>query len=563
MRIVWPNQAEAEHNSLVQEGTQKHMYHPLIRQVCPVFKRMSRVSGRVIFWVLCAMGIAVLTSFLIAPQFILPAEDAVILFQFSRNLATTGAITFIKHGPHAEGATDFGWMVMIAGALKLGIQSVWFVGIANAISSVGLAALLLRIAGCRPRAVQVLFITGVLLATPQYFSAIVGFSTIPFGFLLTLAAFAYLRRKDTLLPLSSLALCLFRPDGVVFAIPMMVAAVAVYPGRVRRFTLYLLYFVLPGVIYFLWRWHYFGQFLPLPFLVKSNAQRVFHLFVLSSVQASAPYLFFGLPLLIIALRGRLRAEGNRPLVVCLIALPTMFYFAMRLDQNIGDRFFFYLPVSTAILIAANWHALRSRSWSCTGLGWAAAARWFLAILAPYRFQFWIIRRYRLDNRAAIARDFGKLPQGTMVVTEAGILPYYSHWKAYDAWGLNTADFAKRLLQPSDVSRLHPDLMLVYTGGHADCFEKQDWRTPYTVRTWQHLTRNLVAGANADHLQLWLVPFGSLSFRKHHGIGLHYGDQDCWFLQPKSPLYPAMRAILTNHAGIDAQDYLALHPEAAH
>jgi hypothetical protein len=224
MRIVWPNQAEAEHNSLVQEGTQKHMYHPLIRQVRPVFKRMSRVSGRVIFWVLCAMGIAVLTSFLIAPQFILPAEDAVILFQFSRNLATTGAITFIKHGPHAEGATDFGWMVMIAGALKLGIQSVWFVGIANAISSVGLAALLLRIAGCRPRAVQVLFITGVLLATPQYFSAIVGFSTIPFGFLLTLAAFAYLRRKDTLLPLSSLALCLFRPDGVVFAIPMMVAA---------------------------------------------------------------------------------------------------------------------------------------------------------------------------------------------------------------------------------------------------------------------------------------------------------------------------------------------------
>jgi hypothetical protein len=44
------------------------------------------------------------------PLRFLPAEDAVILFQYSRNLATPGAITYLANGPHVEGATDFAWV---------------------------------------------------------------------------------------------------------------------------------------------------------------------------------------------------------------------------------------------------------------------------------------------------------------------------------------------------------------------------------------------------------------------------------------------------------------------
>lgn len=506
------------------------------------------------FFTLCVAGLSALLSFLLAPHFLLPAEDAIILFQFSRNLAQTSAITFIPHGIHAEGATDFGWMVMIAAAMKMGVSPTWFVALANIASALGLSALLLKLAGMRIRPFPLLFIVGAFSLMPQYFAALVDFSSLPFALLLAMLAAAYLRSRNLALPLLGLALCLFRPDGVVFAVPLLCSALILYPGRIRRIGYYLIGFVLPGIAYFLWRWHYFGAFLPLPFLVKSDAQRIYHFFVFDSLKAGAHYLIFSLPLLAYALRNRYKVEGNRPVVVCLILLPSCFYFAMRLDQNIGDRFFIFIPVASAVLLAVNWSAVKQLKWF-----WVMAfALWLIAIVRPYMYQYGICERYRMDNRAAIAKDLSHLPRGTMLVTEAGILPYYSQWIAYDAWGLNTAEFARKLLQPSDVSRIHPDLILVYTGGDSACFPQQNWHIPYQVRTWDNLTRNLVAGANAAGYDPWLVPFGSSDYRRREQVLPHNGDQECWFLDKSSPLYPLMKAVLMRHYGIPAETYTQLH-----
>ena len=52
-----------------------------------------------------------------------PAEDASILFRYSENLAQTGQISYNFQGEKAEGATDFLWMILIAGGVKLGLSS--------------------------------------------------------------------------------------------------------------------------------------------------------------------------------------------------------------------------------------------------------------------------------------------------------------------------------------------------------------------------------------------------------------------------------------------------------
>ena len=57
---------------------------------------------------LAAYGAVVLLALLLAPLRFLPAEHAVILHQYSRNLALHGAIAYLPHGPRTEGATDFG-----------------------------------------------------------------------------------------------------------------------------------------------------------------------------------------------------------------------------------------------------------------------------------------------------------------------------------------------------------------------------------------------------------------------------------------------------------------------
>lgn len=75
-----------------------------------------------------------------------PAEDAVILHQYSRNLAETGTISYIPGGVHAEGATDFLWMLYIALGFKLHLSPTVSTAIANIICAFALSYVLLRLA---------------------------------------------------------------------------------------------------------------------------------------------------------------------------------------------------------------------------------------------------------------------------------------------------------------------------------------------------------------------------------------------------------------------------------
>ena len=46
--------------------------------------------------------------------FSIPYEDAAITYQYSKNLAETGVISYIPGGERAEGVSDFSWMIIIA-----------------------------------------------------------------------------------------------------------------------------------------------------------------------------------------------------------------------------------------------------------------------------------------------------------------------------------------------------------------------------------------------------------------------------------------------------------------
>ena len=51
---------------------------------------------------------------------------------------------------------------------------------------------------------------------------------------------------------------------------------------------------------------------------------------------------------------------------------------------------------------------------------------------------------------------------TMVVSQAGLLPFYSGWRAIDAWGLNDAEIARVAGSPTSISkRSHPALINVH------------------------------------------------------------------------------------------------------
>lgn len=518
-----------------------------VERVSPVWS----VFDSVVLWAVSVFGAVAAFALLLTPYFFRPAEDAVILFQFSRNLAQTGAITYIPHGPHAEGATDFAWMVLISAAMKVHIPPYFFVACVNTISAFLLAYLLLRIAGRKLSLLPALFIIGAFSLMPQVFSALLGFSSLPFAVLLVLLAWTLIENCYIAMPVVALVLCLFRPDGVVFAVPALIAALVLYKGRRRALFMDFSLFVLPGLLYFCWRWHYFGQFLPLPFMVKSNAQRIGGYLVLSSLQESILLLVFCGSVLLVLLRGRLNVPINRVVLLCMVVLPNIFYWAMRLDQDVGYRFFIFIPIGTAILVAMNWDGTPSRALVLR----TAALVWLICIFHTWGAQGHGSMGAQFPSRYSVADDLARIPHGKLLTTEAGIVPYYSGWPSYDAWGLNTVQFAKHLLQPADVAALNPDLVMAHTrpGGELDCIPHADWQTPYQERTWQNMSRNLIAGADPAHYDLWLVPRGAATSQK----GVRGTDHDCWLVRKDSPLGQTLDAIMQRHEGLTLDQYQAL------
>ena len=512
---------------------------------------------RGLVWLLRVYGAICLTFLMIVPKYFLPAEDAMILFAYSRNLAAHGAITFFASGPNAEGATDFAWMALVAGAMRVGLDPYWFSAVINVGSLLGLAMVLLRLGGVRISMLRVMTIAGSAALFPQIFAAASGFAVLPDALLLALLILLVTEGRVAWASLASLALCLFRPDGVVFALPLLGYLVVSSKDRARSFGKVAGIFLAPGMLYFGWRVHYFGELFPLPFLVKSDAQRVIGLVVAHSMHLSLKYLLFDTAVLLPGIMAR----GLRPryLFVSLIAVPTAFYWMMRLDQNIGDRFFFYLPLTAALLIALHWEqtTLSSRR-ILLGVGVGA---WLLLISMPFYRELRTFRDMQFNEAKSIAQALSEMPEhGTMITTEAGFLPYYSGWTTYDPWGLNTPEFAHRFIQPADVERLRADVIVAHPDQAESCLIQPGWQSQYGSRTWPNLTRNLVIGARDSRYELWLISYGSEFYRQRRRWHYGEGDRECWFLLRDSPRYSGIAEALRRHHGVAPPESIRLEED---
>jgi hypothetical protein len=522
---------------------------------------------RAVCFALAIYGIAVLLTLLAVPHFFLPAEDAVILHQYSRNLAEHGAITYYAGGPHAEGATDFAWMVLIAAGIRCGIAPAMLTAVINFSTLLVLGLVMLRLAGLRITPLRLLMVAGAAGLLPQIVAAAAGFAILPDALLLVLLVDSFARERTTLTAALALLLCLFRPDGIVFVAPLLVLLLLRPDTRSRRALYILLVFLLPGLAYFIWRMTYFHALFPLPFTVKSDVHRTLGVLVPHSFTASLKYLFFdGALLLPLFWPRRVRQPNIIPLAIALLGVPTLFYWAMRLDQNVGDRFFFYLPLGAALLLALNWSALDDpRRRLILRIGCAA---FVVFLLGPLLREFRSFRFYQFRDVQAIAADLRRLPaRGTLLTTEAGFITYGSGWVAYDAWGLNTERFAHRLVQPSDLVALHPDLIVLHPDPPESCLPQPEWLPAYTLRSWPDMTRNLILGArDAGDYQLWLISYGSSFYRQRKHWRYGEGDRECLLVRESSPLFSGMVAVLKQHDAVGPPQSIAIersHQDALH
>jgi len=444
------------------------------------------------FFILLLVGSTWLATFLH------PAEDAVILFGYSQNLAQDGRISYNPGEAPVEGATDFLWMLLIALGNYLGISPY-------------ASSLLLSLLGLlwmifvfyqwqRDNAVIFLsFCLGLLLA-PQWWAALQGFSSYFWGGALISMFYFYYRGNNRLFVLAALFACLIRPEAVIMVIPLALTLIYLSSDRLRLYQTFFSIGLLPGILYFFWRWKYFGLFFPLPFYVK-GLQAKWGIFDLDSLHYWGIYLGRYLSPLIIPLVIYWKKLPLKAKILAIVGIfiPALFYSSISLEQNIAHRFAFPVLLSSLTAFALLWKQLK-RPWLWMGI--------YLTLSLLYSF-IYLARSLPLhqDQYPSLGKELKNF-SGNMALTEAGRLPYYSRWKSLDLWGLNSPKLSRKAPDIHDFQEFQADIILLDDGESSFCELYQQSATPYRrEKSWDNMIFNsLKYLVETDSFVLYFIPY---------------------------------------------------------
>ncbi len=226
--------------------------------------------------------IIIVTSILtVFPKWIV--DDAYISYRYAENLVKHGEFTFNVGEDPVEGYTGILLPLGIASAFCIGMHPetmAHFIGLFSfLILLIVFHKLLFRV--CSSQFYRLWFFLLFVSAPFLYTHVFSGLETITFVALLLASAlqlhsilnsFSDSFLSHAALALSLLMLSLCRPEGVVYAVIVtcILACMAVlhltsFRSFIRSFLFFL---VLPGVIYFVWRWRYYGYLLPNTFYAK-------------------------------------------------------------------------------------------------------------------------------------------------------------------------------------------------------------------------------------------------------------------------------------------------------
>lgn len=404
-------------------------------------------------------------------------EDAYILYIYSENLSQTGVISYFSGGEPTEGATDFLWMVMIAALHSISVPS----GVASALlNAIGLFGIIIIISKCISKyggnRILLMLISLFLPFSNICQAAVFGFSTAFYSSIIAALIYLVMFSKDRevlLIPILGLILALVRPDGAIIGIltTLMYASITEKSIRVHYLILTLICAII-GFLYFVWRWNYFGELLPLPLVVKSSSDAL-----LPGLGTNLNWLLALTPLLSLALASLFFMKGKykRALVA---SLPILIYFASLSfavqSQNIGYRF--QAPVFILLLIFAS--MAFAKIWISENKPGNILV---LKMASIFAISFPLLVVGLQDARTTAQMVRGSLKgeyidvfpfllgkhldeSSTVVLTEAGRLAYWMPGKKFDLVGLNTAETAIQGATIEYIRGSDPDLIMVHHSG---------------------------------------------------------------------------------------------------
>jgi hypothetical protein len=462
-----------------------------------------------------------------------PAEDSAMLMRYAEHLANGYGVVWNPGEPPVDGATDFLFMVALAGLVKLGVS------VEMAVRGLGFASHFLTVAVVYG-AIRQLYGTSrwPAIISAAYLGLGSGLSYIAacfgtpffalFGCLAWYWALRYIKdpsfhRAGFWFSFCALLAGLTRPEGVFLGL-FMLAAILYGCGRkqARSALIYFLsFFAIVGGMYFFWRWKYFGFPLPNPFYKKS-AEHFYPVSLIESVKNSL--LLLG-PFSLMFMAALRRSDLVRRMVFTLIPVIgfASLWFLVSNEMNYCMRFqYVILPI---VLISWPMFLDGVRSdWGLPEIGHLSLRNRQVLILSAISIALAILfYQTKIGKRGAFSFPDGRYDLAvqlkkyadrnyTLATTEAGLLPLYSTWRSIDLWGLNDLNIAHRGLSESYLDRVKPELIVIHshTAPSPDGVNFDRWQSMVEVLTCYIQRQNYqpiaIFGQSPDNtIRLYLKP----------------------------------------------------------
>jgi hypothetical protein len=451
---------------------------------------MLRASAHAARLSLAVLGLAVLVfAAHAAAAWPYVMDDAYITLRYSRNLVAGLGPNF-DAGVRAEGYTTFLWMLLCT------LPHVFHANVLLVAKAMGLLFMAVAVAGVftlgrrltpddgpLPAALAVLFFTSYHASAIH---AVSGMETALFAALFTwllAAAMAFVAaprgRRAWLLAAFSLLLGLTRPEGnLVAGVTLVTIFFSAGPEARRTLARAVIgAYVVPGAVYFTWRFAYYGHPFPLPFYIKVSQQGG-----PKGVQEVAAYLLqFGSRVLPFVVAGLVTspwpwARPAWPAWAAVGAFLGFFLFPEHI-MAVNDRYLFPSAVVLCAFTAPGTAALLNWALGAgyRGLALAVFVLAFSATAIVYdaRQPVHLARAYAQGLEAAhvrLGKRLATLPTGTLAIADAGAVPYLSGWPTVDTFGLNDPYIATtRSHDPAYVLARRPDV-IVLISSRRDAFD---------------------------------------------------------------------------------------------
>lgn len=436
-----------------------------------------------------------------------PFEDAAMLLRYADHLAQGHGIVWNIGEAPVDGATDFLFMVLVAGLARMGMD----VTVAARILTLGAhlltIAVVYRMVAMRPRGTVVAACASALVIATgpglNYCEALFGTTVFALAGLVTYSYFLRMMEDEDRpgltvgFAIAGILTGLIRPEGVILVIGMLSSLLWYLRGKMRKQLImrFLILFCIPGLVYFGWHWAYFGRPLPNPFYIKGNGN-----LYPSSLRASfVGVVKMGSVLLPLMAWAAWKKDARRKtmLLYAPVVLFAVAWILMSNAMNFSNRFQY-------ILMPIMWVAwlpiveLMRPGFTFRGR-WLAVGLPLVAIVIALQFFFYARQpRIHKDGRADLGRALEpwKSKDYTIAVTEAGNLPFFSKWKAIDTWGLNDRHIAgSGSVDPAYLDQYRPAIVMIH----------DYWSPGYAKKSpeagWANMTAVLEAYLKSNYYEM--------------------------------------------------------------